>query len=318
MPAYLITAYFFAGGLLSSVFRGWRWFTGLRFRLARVLLRHVHYRWLFRLAHLARALGLTEKAQRYRSLVAQENCRCLLGDAQPLDFTWVAQRRVILEIAATWAQNPAFMREIEACAARLNQVLQPLLDAKTPIILAPMHNVSDIVAVIVGAKAIGLPLTVIVSSNADVYHPQERQQAGLENISYCSIHAPAEGRASQLMNDLPACASGARAMLLFPDMVQEYTQTAASGEMGAYPCRLFGRPASLHNGIVRLSRAISAQVVFYSLSFDNGLAISIDAPVPARQLPQRMPEIIEDALRRYPGEWLLWHLHSLFFTNRAP
>jgi len=318
MPAYLISAYFFAGDVFNRAFRGCLWLGGLRFRLARVLLRHLHYRWLFGLAHLARAVGLTGSAQRYRSLVARENCRCLLGDSQQIDFTWMSQRREILEIAATWAQNPAFVQEIEACAARLKQALQPLLDAKTPIILAPMHNVSDIVAVIIGAKAVGLPLTVIVSSNADVYHPQDRQQAGLENISYCSIHAPAEGRASQLMHDLPECAAGERVMLLFPDMVQEYTKLAATGEMGAYPCRLFDRPASLHNGIVRLSRAISAQVVFYSLSFDKGLVISVDAPVAARQLPQRMPEIIEDALRRYPGDWLLWHLHTLFFTNRTP
>lgn len=60
---------------------------------------------------------------------------------------------------------------------------------------------------------------------------------------------------------------------------------------------------------------MSAQVVFYHLYFDNGLKIVIHPPVAARKLKDDMPRIIEQSIRDYSTDWMLWHSHSLFFIN---
>lgn len=89
------------------------------------------------------------------------------------------------------------------------------------------------------------------------------------------------------------------------------TEEAASGKLR---CRLFGRVAGLHSGIVRLARAVSAQVVFYHLYEQDGLRIHIHEPVKARDVAEKLPEIIEQALQEYPHDWLLWHSHSLYLS----
>jgi hypothetical protein len=45
----------------------------------------------------------------------------------------------------------------------------------------------------------------------------------------------------------------------------------------------------LHSGLVRLSGAIAAQVVFYHLSYDNGLRIHIHPPVSSQNVASVLP-----------------------------
>jgi lauroyl/myristoyl acyltransferase len=110
-------------------------------------------------------------------------------------------------------------------------------------------------------------------------------------------------------------ADNQRNIILFPDITPDFTQYASKDKAEKLSCRIFGRPASLHSGIIRLARMMSAKVIFYHLYYDKGLNIVIHDPVGAKELKEKMPRIIEQSIREHSTDWMLWHSHSLFFIN---
>lgn len=279
------------------------------------LLRRMDYRAGFLLAHLSRMLRLTGRRRRNLALVAEENKKCLLGpDAAPLKHTWVSQRRQLLDLAATYGQNARVQAELKRCAEQLNQVVEPLHQNGSPVILAPLHMVSDILAGIVGSMVYPEKATVVVSSSAEIYQERDRAMGGV-NLTYCSIHSDNRMIAGNLMDSIMEAADHQRNIMIFPDITPDYTVGTNETKAGKMSCRLFERPAHLHSGIVRLARVLSAQVVFYYLYYDKGIKIHIEQPVAARELKKKMPVIIEESITRHPADWLLWHAHSLYFIN---
>lgn len=260
------------------------------------------------------ALRLAGRSFRCQHAVANENARCLTGYSGRVDAVWIAVRRRLLEEAATWGQCPALLRQIRACAAQLDAVVAPLHQQNTPYILAPLHTVSDVLAAMVGACVTPGSASVVVSASAELYNAQTRALGGVA-LSYCSIHQENKALAGDLMTLITDVACGRQNMIIFPDISPDYTLQAEGALAAKLPCRLFDRSAKLHNGVVRLSAVIKAQVVFYHLSYDNGLRIHIHPPVASRDVAQTLPGIIESTLRDYPQEWLLWHSHSLYFIN---
>ncbi|EGT4254024.1 ABC transporter [Citrobacter amalonaticus] len=260
------------------------------------------------------ALRLLGRSFRLRNAVANENLRCLTGQTGRVDAAWIAVRRRLLEEAATWGQNPVLLQQIRACAAELDAVVAPLHQQNIPYILAPLHTVSDILAAMIGACVTPGKASVVVSSSAELYNAQTRELGGI-NLSYCSIHQQNKTLAGDLIGLITDVATGQQNMIIFPDISPDYTLQAEGALAAKMPCRLFGRSAKLHNGVVRLSGVIAAQVVFYHLSYDNGLHIHIHPPVSNQDVAHALPDIIESTLREYPQEWLLWHSHSLFFIN---
>ncbi|MFX2611467.1 ABC transporter [Enterobacter mori] len=262
------------------------------------------------------ASRLLGRAFRLRNAVANENYRCLTGQTSRLDVAWMAVRRRLLEEAATWGQNTVLLQQIRACAAELDAVVAPLHQQNAPYILAPLHTVSDVLAAIIGASVTPGKASVVVSSSAELYSAPVRALGGVA-LAYCSIHQENKTLASGLMELITDVAVGQQNMIIFPDISPDYTSQAEGARVAKLPCRLFGRSAKLHSGLVRLSGAIAAQVVFYHLSYDNGLRIHIHPPVSSQNVASALPVIIESTLRKHPHEWLLWHSHSLYFINHS-
>lgn len=286
-----------------------------RGKVSLFLLRHLGYRVGFMAAHLSRWMRLTPRRQRNLALVAEENKKCLLGpDAAPLQHTWISQRRQLLDLAATYGQNPRIHAQLARCAGALNQIVEPLHQNGSPVILAPLHMVSDILAGIVGSMVYPHRATVVVSASAEVYQARDRDMGGV-NLSYCSIHGDNRKLAGNLMDAIMEAAEHQRNMMIFPDITPDYTVETSHTRAGKMDCRLFGRPAHLHSGIIRMARMLSARVVFYYLYYDDGIKIHIEQPVAARDLKNKMPQIIEESITRHPADWLLWHAHSLYFIN---
>lgn len=283
-------------------------------RISFFLLRHIRYRWLFILPHMSRTLGMTGRGLRLRAEVARANKASLLQDSKPLDYIWLTQRREWLVKAATYGRNAQVLQEIAACTGQLNAVVEPLHRQGQPVMLAPLHMVSDILATMVAAGVYPGKATVIASFGEQVHSPEELTLGGL-NLDYCSIHDQSNVIAGNLLSSVMGAAQGDRNIILFPDITPEFTLGAYQGQTSKLACQLFQRPAKLHNGIVRLSRAISAQVVFYHLYYEGGVKIKIYPPMQARQLKQQMPEIIEQSIREHADDWMLWHAHSLYFIN---
>ena len=286
-------------------------------KLACWLLRHGDYRFLLMLGALRRALGLMPKRQKNLARVAAANSLCLLnGRNSPSAqrFMRTAQRRQVLELAATYGQNRRVLAQLAACTQQLDSQVRVLHEAGSPVILAPLHMVSDVLAGMVGANAYPGQATVVVSASAEAYEEQARQMGGV-NISYCSIHADSRAIAGNLMDAIMEAAEHKRNIMIFPDITPDYTVNNQMAETAKISCQLFDRPANLHSGIIRIARALSAQVVFYYLYYDKEIKINIYPALSAREVKSKLPELIETSMTQHPQDWLLWHSHSLFFIN---
>ncbi|WP_431225187.1 ABC transporter [Serratia sp. L9] len=278
------------------------------------LLRHGNYRWFLWLGAIGRTLRLSNRGERRRAFVAEANKQCLLGDGSKLNYAKLSQRRRLLDLAATFGQNPQVKAQLDRCQQQLNAVVEPLHQAGHPVVLAPLHMVSDVLAGMVGGGVFPGQATVIVSVSAEAYQERARQIGGV-NLSYCSIHDDSREIASNLTAAIMEAADHQRNIMIFPDITPDYTVNTNEAETAKLHCRLFDRPANLHSGVIRIARALSAQVVFYYLYYDKEIKIHIDPPMPARELKAKLPEVIETSITRHPEDWLLWHSHSLFFIN---
>lgn len=284
-------------------------------RASCLLLRHIDYKWIFYLSHIKRFLRLTRHDLRMRAAVAHANKKSLLDDGKTLNYIWSTQRRKWLVKAVTYGQNPRAMRELAECTAQLNAIVEPLHKQGQAVMLAPLHMVSDILTTIVAAGVYPHKATVITSISANAHPEEERRTLGGLDLSYCSIHDDNKRMAGNLMSAVMDAAEGKQNIILFPDITPDFTHSANKDRAAKLPCRIFDRPAKLHSGIIRLSRVISAQVVFYHLYFDGGIKIKIYPPVPAKKLKEVMPGIIQQSISEHSTDWMLWHAHSLFFIN---
>ena len=228
-------------------------------------------------------LRLLGRQYRGRSAVATQNYRCLTGVEGRIDAGWIAMRRQLLETGATWGQHPATLAQMQACTRELDAVVAPLAAQKTPVVLAPLHCVSDILAAMVGAGVTPGKASVVVSSSAESYTVASRKMGGVA-LSYCSIHQDNTSLASELMALMTNVSAGRENMIIFPDIPADYTVQTPEAQSGKISCRIFGRPAKLHSGVQRFSRIVSAQVVFYHLYYQHGIKIKIYSPLRPKEV----------------------------------
>ena len=283
-------------------------------KVIRGAMRYVSMPLLLKTVSVLCRLQLSGRRYRGRTAVATQNFRCLTGAEGRIDAGSIALRRQLLEMGATWGQHQATMAEMQACVRELDAVVAPLLAQKTPVVLAPLHCISDILAAMVGAGVTPGKASVMVSSSAESYTAASRKMGSVA-LSYCSIHQDNTSLASEMMALVTNVSEGRENMIIFPDIPADYTVQTHEAQSGKISCRLFGRPAKLHSGVQRFSRIVGARVVFYHLYYQRGIKIKIYSPVLPKEVPKTLPLIIENTLRDYPQDWLLWHSHSLYFIN---
>lgn len=288
-------------------------FVSLRTRILCMLLARCDYQHIVAFARILHFCFPARRQDKLLQHVANENRRCLLGEpGTRIDYIWINKRRRILELAATWGANRALRDQLATCTQALNAIVGPLHDAGCPVVLAPLHMVSDVLAGIVGSNVYPGEATIIVSSSAQQFPPGN----GIP-ITYCSIHDNEHQIASNLLMSLEQAVEHKRNIMLFPDITPDFTHQANISGSAKAKHVLFNRTAHLHNGIVRISRMMAAQVVFFYLYYDKGIKIFIYPPVSYREVNQKLPVIIEQSIVNHPDEWLLWHTHSLFFFNEC-
>lgn len=278
------------------------------------VLKNTHLNIALAILHMKRRLRLSHRRTKSLARVAEENHRCLMPECKPIDYIATGQRRKLLDFAATWGQNARILAQLDSCTAKLDEIVGPYHQAGKPIILAPMHTVSDILAGIVAGKVSPGHGTVVVSANAYEFQEQDRLRGGV-HLTYCSIHSNSEGIGSDIALACTNAAALKTNLIIFPDITPEYTHYSGVEHSSKLNCQLFDRPAHLHLGVSRLARLLNADVLFFNLYYEKGLKINIFPVVHARDVNEKMPMIIEDVIRSYPQDWILWHLHSLYFFN---
>ena len=278
------------------------------------LIRYISMPLLLKVVNVLCRLQLIGRRYRGRTAVATENYRCLTGAEGRIDASSIALRRQLLEMGATWGQHRATMSQMQACVRELDAVVAPLVLQNEPVVLAPLHCISDILAAMVGAGVTPGKASVIVSSSAESYTVASRKMGNVA-LSYCSIHQDNTSLASEMMALVNNVIEGRENMIIFPDIPADYTVQTHEAHSGKINCRLFDRPAKLHSGVQRFSRIVGARVVFYHLYYQGGIKIKTYSPMSPKEVTKNLPLIIENTLRDYPQDWLLWHSHSLYFIN---
>lgn len=318
MRFYTVWVFFVWKNFLMKLFKKIALLRALNIKIMCWLLKHGNYRW-FRwflwFAEFVSKLGLSSRQDRKNAYVALANKQSLLNVGHKLDYVRLSQRRRLLELSGTFGQNPQVLAQLEACKAQLNAVIEPLHRARERVVLAPLHMVSDVLAGIVGGGVYPGKATVIVSVGSEITYSEEDRQRGGVNLTYCSIHDDGREIADNLMKAIIETKKNKQNIIIFPDITPDYTMNVTTSNTKKLRCQLFGRPANLHTGVIRIARAMSAKVVFFFLYYDDGIKINILPAVPEKDLEKKLPVIIEASISQRADDWLLWNSHSLFFVN---
>ena len=256
--------------------------------------------------------GILHYGNKEKINLAEENFKCLIGRKPRYSLSWTQLQRVILENAATWRRNEKILEEIQQCAAQLNHIVSGLRQQGGNVILAPLHIVSDTIAAIVASYVAPKISTIIVSSGAEKFREVCRTNENAR-LYFCSIHQDNIAFSRQLSAVINDVIEGKQNIIIFPDIPPTYTSMVSELGKNKIKCKLFDRPAKLHDGILRLSKIMSASVLFFYIYYDGGLKIKVYSPIEPEQIAVQAPVIIEESIREYPEQWTLWHNGFLFF-----
>ncbi|MGS3948859.1 hypothetical protein [Escherichia coli] len=144
-------------------------------------------------------------------------------------------------------------------------------------IRAPLHIVSDTIAALVPSHVAPKFSTVIVSSGAEKFREICRTNENAR-LYFCSTHQDNIAFSRQLSAVINDVTEGKQNIIIFPDIPPTYTSMVSVLGKNKIKCKLFDRPAKLHDGILRLSKIMSACVLFY-IYYDSGLKIKVYSPV---------------------------------------
>jgi hypothetical protein len=264
-----------------------------------------------------RAGWVRNRGMASRAVVGRHTCASLVGDLPAHDHARTWARKTALD-RAMYHRNPVLHAQLQHCADRLSEVVEA--HRRTgPVVLAPLHMVSDVLATTVCAMLPGRRVSVAAVHVPGALGPAEQAAMtacgfAIEPLDVCD---KATMRAT-LPGVLRAVRRAEHHLAIFPDILPEFTTAAAGRAMRTKSVHMFGRAGRMHCGLDDLAGALKATaLVFHLVEDGNALDIRIHA-VPHDAIAARVPRIIEDALRAHPHAWLLWHYGSAFYYNAGP
>lgn len=228
-------------------------------------------------------------------------------------YEWVHVRRVFLEKCIIDYNAQEFNQDFLSMINELNGIIANVKKDGTPVILAPLHMVSDLLAVFVASKASQCKTTVIISAGAHKLTQKDFSHRGV-NLHYCSIHQSKYNFAEKMTILLDEVIAGDNNLIIFPDIIPSYSTHNADTLNGSrLTCRMFNRAASIHAGIIKLSKMTKAKVIPFYLSYGNSFSIHVYSPVCHLKIAEELPRILESAILNNSDDWLLWHYKKLYF-----
>lgn len=290
---------------------------GARETLAAALLRHLPYRWLLSVSAGLDVVPRHRRDARRRVAYGSFNLPNVIGAGVRTDHARLWRHKRVLEAALAF-RNRSLIRELEGCAARLADALQRARAHGRPVILAPLHMHSDLLATLVCARASAFPTAVITAHDDSTV--SARDEAALRAHGNLDIQRlnPLALDDGAFLAFMRRVRKGQGTLVAFPDAPPEVTYRVFRRSMRTYDCRLFDRPARLHQGVPELARLCGAHVLFFCLTRRHGrFAIDEAGCVAPDEVADRMPAILQRAVLAHPHEWLFWHTPSLFSFNSA-
>lgn len=254
---------------------------------------------------VARALG-----DRPRGAMCERLRREVAGMPDGIQYRVAMRRRMVLDSAVCCAA-PTLVPMLEACAAQLEAAISRASRRGGPPVLAPLHMCSDITATVVAALA--------APRRAHVFSIYGQERIGLMEASHLQAHgmtviqhAPDAPLAAhrRIMRELREHAAN---LVMFPDILPQFSEAYLGYAMRTRSVRLFGREARLHVGAESFARMAGVGILpFYIYWQDDRLAIRIFDPCDD---VDGIARCMEQALWSHGDQWLLWHFPSLFYFN---
>ncbi|MFK0380228.1 hypothetical protein [Pandoraea sp. NPDC090278] len=281
-----------------------------------LLSRRLPYQIFMRLPHFENLFPSINLSGRRRNFFSRLN-RKMLGfsiEKHSHSHTWICKSR--LE-ALFYLRNKQLIQELENCAQKLTDAIHQAKPAGRPIILAPMHMHSDLLATLVCARAVNGPVAV-VTAHDDISAPTE----DIEKLRKVGIEIerinPLERDSTRLLTTIRRLRKGEITLISFPDAPPEITHRVFGFSMRTLDTKLFEGAARIHSGIIELSRLSGAHTIFVCLRWTrHGFDIEILNVLAPNELVENLSLTIERSIRRYPDSWLFWHSPSLFSFNSS-
>lgn len=253
-------------------------------------------------------------ACRSQHVLALSNARRMTGSVQHVNHMRLWSEKKLKEMLL-YMNDEQTLAQLRECARELEVYMRINLSSDKPIILSPLHMISDVLASVM-CGFISASETLVISTHKDDTLGSN-ETASLKKMGVNLVRLDPEftdtSALKRLLRNVKARTSQ---LVIFADAPSEITLSLTGKQMRTYDCPLFGRPAHLHSGLSELARLSQSQVVFFGLYSERGrLRLAIFGHAQAEELPSLTPIIIEQALQNFPQAWLLWYTPSFFYFN---
>lgn len=284
----------------------------LRSVLSQPLWRHLPHRWLLRLGSPLLPIYARAARRRAGDGFARQH-QAILATPTALPPHHRRQWRQTILDRALLSRNRTLVDELTRCAETLRLHVERIERDGGRVLLAPLHCVSDMASAVLCTR-LGGP-TWIVTHHRPL--PGRDVQLARAGSDARFIHPAADDAVPRYQAAVRALRRREGRLVLFPDAPPEITRHLFERDMPTKGCRIFGRPALLHDGVAAMARMSGAHVLVFALRETGGrFALDVLATLPPDDVTDGLPAVIEAALRDRPDQWLLWHAPS-FFHFRA-
>ena len=184
-----------------------------------------------------------------------------------------------------------------------------------PIIFMPMHVLSDTVSMltVVGQSNKNCSVIMISDDDKDELSKTNMYKLHVSNkLTQVKIDTKDH---RNLISALSKVRAGSEYLIIYPDILPEYTRRQAKGTEQEYlNVNIFGKASLIHAGPVSITKMTSATVIpFYIYEEKKRINIRVFPKIAAKDISKDIPNIIESAIMEKTEQWMLWHYLSFFY-----
>ncbi|HDO1313432.1 hypothetical protein ACE1B4_07990 [Aeromonas veronii] len=211
--------------------------------------------------------------------------------------------------------NKNLIHELTVAATQLQQHIDAITKTGHPVILAPLHTISDVV--------VGTLCSYLNTGQVLIISNHENESIGMDEVSKLNAHNmqllnPQKIGVSELKRIIKQVKQHQSLFVIYPDVTPEITARLSRKAMRTFDCELFARKARLHSGLADLAKMTKATVLFFCLvEKQRTLAVDVVGTLPWHEILSASPKLIEQTIQAHADQWLLWHSPSLFYFNSA-
>lgn len=278
---------------------------------------YVPYRYLYSFVRWGSLWTLLSAESRNLERVSKKNKFFALGSSNErsvFEHSLLWQKKTFLD-KCLYFYNNQLTSELISAANKLQSEVDIIKADGFPVILAPLHTVSDVV---VGTLCSYIKAdNILIISNHDYHSIGPEEEAKLK-VQKMQLINPKHLSVTVLKKIIKKIKTHESVFVIYPDVPPEVTWKLSRKSMRTYDCSLFYRKARLHSGLAEMAKMAKAKVLFFCLHDQEGiLDVEILGALSWDVITERSPDLIEQSIRRYSSQWLLWHTPSLFYFNSA-